>query len=511
MQNILLNILIVLFIAYLFSKLKTKYHEDSINSNDGLDYKKMFDNFREPILIVDEKNMIIQYNKEFLNTFDFNYNELQDKNLADIVQIKEPDKKTQYIVGKLDSGQSYEGEVFIEDNKGTQMEVELKFFPIKVDDKIFGKQLVVNKIDKEEKKLSCVLRESRRKIRDLHQTALKMENVRSDQEVYDLTVKAAENILDFDLCTLDIVEGDQMVVKATSSHIINGESISSPIDEKSIATYVYKEQQSLLTKDIQNEKYANPTSSKYHSALTIPIGDRGIFQAVSTKINEFTREDLELVELLIAHALSALQRLEMDKKIRYLGFHDSLTGLYNRHYLNEEIERLDTNRQLPISVIIGDLNGLKLVNDIFGHEEGDQFLKKAAEILKSCLRKEDILGRWGGDEFMIILPKTNCDEADEILYRINEEIQKTHQDERPISISLGRATKDLNYEEPFQKVIEEADYKMYKNKSIMHEADDNPLIEMIKNKMSEKKLNKGEVYRLDSLLNMFKNKSQEIE
>src|SRR6056297_925979 len=149
MQNILLNILIVLFIAYLFSKLKTKYHEDSINSNDGLDYKKMFDNFREPILIVDEKNMIIQYNKEFLNTFDFNYNELQDKNLADIVQIKEPDKKTQYIVGKLDSGQSYEGEVFIEDNKGTQMEVELKFFPIKVDDKIFGKQLVVNKIDKE--------------------------------------------------------------------------------------------------------------------------------------------------------------------------------------------------------------------------------------------------------------------------------------------------------------------------------------------------------------------------
>jgi diguanylate cyclase (GGDEF)-like protein len=73
----------------------------------------------------------------------------------------------------------------------------------------------------------------------------------------------------------------------------------------------------------------------------------------------------------------------------------------------EEMKRLDTARQLPLSIIIGDVvNGLKLTNDAFGHAEGDKLLQKVASILKSCCREEDIVARWGGDEFLILLPKT---------------------------------------------------------------------------------------------------------
>jgi diguanylate cyclase (GGDEF)-like protein len=79
-----------------------------------------------------------------------------------------------------------------------------------------------------------------------------------------------------------------------------------------------------------------------------------------------------------------------------VSFHDSVTGLYNRAYFEEEIKRLDTGRSLPVSLIIGDLNNLKLVNDTFGHEEGDRLLQKIAEILRKTCRNEDVMARWGG-------------------------------------------------------------------------------------------------------------------
>jgi diguanylate cyclase (GGDEF)-like protein len=89
------------------------------------------------------------------------------------------------------------------------------------------------------------------------------------------------------------------------------------------------------------------------------------------------------------------ERKKAEEHIRYVSFHDSVTGLYNRAYFEEEIQRLDTGRSLPVSFIIGDLNNLKLVNDTFGHNEGDLLLKTIAEILRKTCRNEDIIARWG--------------------------------------------------------------------------------------------------------------------
>jgi PAS domain S-box-containing protein len=81
---------------------------------------------------------------------------------------------------------------------------------------------------------------------------------------------------------------------------------------------------------------------------------------------------------------------QTEERIKYMGFHDALTDLYNRAYFEEEIKRLNTQREYPLSVIIADINGLKLVNDTLGHNKGDELLKNVAKILKSIAREGDI-------------------------------------------------------------------------------------------------------------------------
>ncbi len=111
-------------------------------------------------------------------------------------------------------------------------------------------------------------------------------------------------------------------------------------------------------------------------------------------------------------------RKQHEDEVKYLNYHDSLTGLYNRPFFHEELARLDTPRQLPLSIIIGDINGLKLINDALGHDEGDKLLVNVARILKASCRTDDIIARTGGDEFWILLPKTDGEGARQIVERI---------------------------------------------------------------------------------------------
>ncbi|UMZ72602.1 PAS domain S-box protein [Natranaerofaba carboxydovora] len=157
------------------------------------------------------------------------------------------------------------------------------------------------------------------------------------------------------------------------------------------------------------------------------------------------------------------ERKQYENKIQFLSFHDSLTGLYNRAYIEEEMKRLDTKRQLPISMLMADLNGLKLVNDAYGHKTGDKMIKKAAEILKDSCRKEDIIARWGGDEFVVLLPMTSKKSAEEIAKRVLCNCENSFIKTIPVSMSLGYATKD-SFEIDLEDVLVKAENYMYKQK-----------------------------------------------
>ena len=174
-----------------------------------------------------------------------------------------------------------------------------------------------------------------------------------------------------------------------------------------------------------------------------------------------------------------------EKEILHLSYHDKLTEIYNRRFLEEEMKRLDTNRQLPLSIIMGDLNSLKLTNDTFGHNTGDKILKEAAGLLKRICRSDDILARWGGDEFVILLPKTSKTDAEEIVERIKKECSKLIIKNIPLGLSIGIATKTEENQE-IDRFILEAESNMYKNKLVEKESSASSIILALQQALFEK-------------------------
>ncbi len=157
------------------------------------------------------------------------------------------------------------------------------------------------------------------------------------------------------------------------------------------------------------------------------------------------------------------EKKERQEKIDYLSYHDYLTGLYNRRFYEEELSRLDTERNLPITLVMGDINGLKLTNDAFGHLVGDKLLKKVSEVMKKECRVDDIIARVGGDEFMLLLTNTNSEEAGIIVKRINKTLKREKIDSIIPSVSFGWATK-YAANEVISKVAKLAEDNMYRRK-----------------------------------------------
>ena len=154
---------------------------------------------------------------------------------------------------------------------------------------------------------------------------------------------------------------------------------------------------------------------------------------------------------------------EHRRRIEYLSYHDQLTGLFNRRFFEEELARLDNASNIPFTLVMADVNGLKLINDSFGHDMGDQLLKRMATVLKEACSEEHTISRIGGDEFVILLPQLNGEEAEKLISRIQEISLNEKVAGIELSISYGWATK-TNTEEHILDVLNKAEDYMYKRK-----------------------------------------------
>lgn len=176
------------------------------------------------------------------------------------------------------------------------------------------------------------------------------------------------------------------------------------------------------------------------------------------------------------------------EQIRFISYHDDLTGLFNRRYFEETIQEIDRPENLPISIIMGDVNGLKITNDAFGHLEGDRLLKKVGEIIgQACAAYdgESISARWGGDEFVILLPKAEVRQAETLVARINHIGSLTKINHMTVSISFGCGEK-ANEAESFTDALKDAEKHMYERKVMESESVRSTLITTMMNALYEK-------------------------
>lgn len=162
-------------------------------------------------------------------------------------------------------------------------------------------------------------------------------------------------------------------------------------------------------------------------------------------------------------ATDITERRQMEDRLEYLSYHDQLTGLYNRRFFDGDIKLIDREKNLPLTVVMADVNGLKLINDSFGHAFGDELIKKAAEILKKGCREEDTIVRLGGDEFVIFMPKLDTSDAEKFIKSIKAASSNEKVNSVNISISFGYMTK-TDEEENILEILKKAEDYMYKKK-----------------------------------------------
>ncbi len=195
----------------------------------------------------------------------------------------------------------------------------------------------------------------------------------------------------------------------------------------------------ITTKDGQ-EKFIEVSVSLRKDKTGQPIGFRGVARDIT-------------------------ERKKVEEQLKYLSMHDHLTGLYNRMYFEEELTRINNARHYPITIMVCDVDGLKLVNDTLGHKKGDELLQAAACLIKGPLRASDVVARIGGDEFGVVIPNTGEEAAAGIVERIHKDIDSHNREKEdlPIGISIGWVI-SVQPVVSLTDLLKQADDNMYKEK-----------------------------------------------
>ncbi|MFR1710143.1 MAG: HD domain-containing phosphohydrolase [Clostridium sp.] len=187
----------------------------------------------------------------------------------------------------------------------------------------------------------------------------------------------------------------------------------------------------------------------------------------------------------LARNITNQKRLE--ERLRYLSYNDTLTGIYNRTYFEEKIRELNKEEHLPLGIIMGDVNGLKLVNDSLGHLEGDKLLQSIASVLSKVCNDKGFVFRWGGDEFMILIPNCNDCCCERLVEQIRSECKKDEYSYIELSIALGNMVK-YSVEEDIYKCIKEVEDRVYRQKLLEHNSVRSSMMNSLKKSLEAKNM-----------------------
>jgi diguanylate cyclase (GGDEF)-like protein len=245
-----------------------------------------------------------------------------------------------------------------------------------------------------------------------------------------------------------------------------------------IAGWVAKEQKSILSNNVKSDSRFYPdidrlTGFNTKSILCVPLISKGKTLGVIEIVNkakdeDFSLEDLQKIETVADFASIAIENAMLYQKSEKLAITDDLTGLYNsRHFFQsseKEINKAKKNK-IPISFIFLDLDYFKNVNDIYGHQIGGQIIKEVGKVIKKNVSAKYIIARYGGDEYIMILPRTSCEEAFKVAEKLRKKIKnweflKEQNLNIRLTASFGVATYPVHAKTVYE-LVQLADKAMY--------------------------------------------------
>lgn len=245
-------------------------------------------------------------------------------------------------------------------------------------------------------------------------------------------------------------------------------------EDKNLAEYLIKKDKEVI--DSKKNIYSKLKIRNSKNEVTY-------FESIKTPVINEKNEVVGVVGV----SRDITKRKELENMLRQMSYTDKLTGLFNRAYFEEQIKVLNNEKFYPLSMIIGDANGLKKLNDTRGHLEGDKLIMKISEILKNSCNERDLIFRWGGDEFIILMPNTNSICAQSTYNTILENCKKASNYAMKISIALGISTK-VDNKLSIEDLIKEAEDTMYQEKLLSKESRKNYIMKSLQKTLEEKSL-----------------------
>ncbi|WP_407311220.1 PAS domain S-box protein [Desulfosporosinus sp. SB140] len=394
-------------------------------------FRKLFENSPEAICILDTEDKFIDVNAAFEKVFGYSKDELLNCSINDKIVSPELIIEATELSENVIKGNIVEYETLRTRNDGSFVNVHILGYPLIFEDKRIGVFGIYKDIT-EQKRAEEALKASELTFRTLFEGSSDAILILDDNKFVDcnpatmelLGYDSKESIIGKSLWELS----PQFQTKGVSSKQKALEIIMTILKNKKFEWLLKKKDGALIPVEVM--------------LTSILLNEKKVFHVLWRDISE---------------------RKEMEQRLEYLSYHDFLTGLYNRRFFEEELKRLDVKRNYPLTVVVADVNGLKLINDSFGHSMGDKLLKTVADVIKSACRADDIIARLGGDEFVLLLPKTKINKTDQILKRIKTLAAQEKVGSIDISVSFGYETK--NHEsENIQEILKKAEDYMYKKK-----------------------------------------------
>ena len=421
--------------------------KESLAESEGK-YNSLIETESMGILTINSRGIITSCNDVVLDFSGYSREELIGKYFTKRVNLSTKDipKYLEIFKSILNGKEVSSFEITQHRKNGDVLFGEVYFGPLKnKDNKITGFRMIIKDITKR-KNLENKFRENREKFDTLFSSSMEGIVIHDNGKI------------------LEVNDAFTVIFECSPSYAIG----------RNLLDFIAPEYEEIMTEKIKSE----------HEILYEVVGLKNNGNKIFIEVTgRPTVRQGKKVRMEIFNNIS--ERKKAEKRIRYLSFHDKLTELYNRTYFEKVLVNIYKDRDLPLNFMICDLNGLRLVNDAFGYNEGDKLLKRVAKILKFCSREEDIIARWGEDEFFVLMPRSTENDVEEISNRIKRICEKTVDQKIPLNISMGisaRESRDQNLKD----VIKEAENNMYKNKLLKRKSIYNSIISSLERILWEK-------------------------